>query len=296
MMFNYKIDSLSSWGEVFQSVDAFKPMIEFIFRKHKLEFTGIENCTPGSNAVFKVGAYIVKIFAPKESTIGGEDDYYTELFGLRRANDLKVATPKLYAYGIIEDKYRFPYLVMEHVKGESLNNKISSLTREEKRNVGAQLRGFVENLDVECEKFNSHVLLSSAAEERWKSMNPEFQKERKNYISNISDFHNVYIHGDLNEDNIIIKEDNDIRVIDYADGYIAPIEVEYACLIFDGFHFDKDCLSGFFGDYNSCDLAETCIKGLMLHDYGYNLIRDNIMEWKEISGISQLKDIILKKI
>ena len=71
----------TSWGKVFQAAESFGPLIKYIFKLHKLPFSSIEHCTPGTNAVFKVGSYIIKIFAPNESGMDTDSDYNTELFG-----------------------------------------------------------------------------------------------------------------------------------------------------------------------------------------------------------------------
>ena len=66
-MFAANIDGWSSWRMIFQSIKDFEPLIKYIFNRHNLPFTEIEHCTPGTNAVFKVGGLVAKIFAPKES-------------------------------------------------------------------------------------------------------------------------------------------------------------------------------------------------------------------------------------
>ena len=121
MLFHHIIHDLEDWRQVFQDPDAFEPLIREIFRRHGLSFAGIGRCAPGSNAVFHCGGYIVKIFAPEESGIGGRDDFLTEKFGLLRAKRLSVPAPVLYAEGVIEDAHTFRYLLLEYVEGESLS-------------------------------------------------------------------------------------------------------------------------------------------------------------------------------
>ena len=101
MLFNHNIKNIKDWAGIFQDKTAFAPLVKEIFRRHGLDFTGIDSCTPGSNAVFRSGGFIVKIFAPEESEIGGENDFLTERFGLRRAEQLGVPAPGLYAEGVI---------------------------------------------------------------------------------------------------------------------------------------------------------------------------------------------------
>ena len=64
MLFNELIHNWSEWGMVFQSVEAFTPLAKEIFRREGLAFSGLENLTPGTNAVFRAGDYVIKIFVP----------------------------------------------------------------------------------------------------------------------------------------------------------------------------------------------------------------------------------------
>jgi len=106
-LFTAQINGWQSWGKIFQSIRDLEPLIKYIFRHHNLPFTEIENCTPGTNAVFKVGGLVTKIFAPKESGMDTYSDYKTELFGIERANRLGIQVPQLVLNGTVEDKYIF---------------------------------------------------------------------------------------------------------------------------------------------------------------------------------------------
>ena len=55
MLFTCQIENWRDWGKVFQSTAAFTPLAQKIFRQEGLEFTGLENLTPGTNAVFRGG-------------------------------------------------------------------------------------------------------------------------------------------------------------------------------------------------------------------------------------------------
>ncbi|HML48378.1 MAG TPA: hypothetical protein PKE04_16670, partial [Clostridia bacterium] len=135
-LFSEEIHGWKSWGRVFQSIDAFYPLIREIFRREGLPMSGVAHLTPGTNAVFRVGDYVVKIFAPAESGMNMDSDYVTELFGMERANKLGVPSPKLRCAGTLADRYLFRYLVMDHLEGDALCDRHASLTRREKIHVG----------------------------------------------------------------------------------------------------------------------------------------------------------------
>lgn len=295
MFFIHNIDSLEDWGKLFQDRNIFEPLVEYIFRKHGFLYSGIDNCTPGSNAVFRVGKYVVKIFAPKEAGIGGESDFVTEKFGIMRANQLHIAAPKLFADGVINDKYIFRYLILEYIEGESLTELSGKLSGEERFRIGCDLRDIVDKMDIPGEKFNNHVLFGKSAEDRWKAFPLSFQRERKEYLKNHEKKTEVYVHGDLNPDNIIIRANKEICIIDFADAMLAPIELEIAGIICDGFKFDSDYLNGFIGKQNKSILTEQLLYGLLIHDFGVNIIRDNIGVPGEMHSLEELRNRIIKK-
>ena len=115
-LFKEQINNWDDWGRIFQSIPAFTPLVEHIMQKENLPSAEIENLIPGTNAVFKVGEYVIKIFAPPEFSI--DEDYGTnvdvELFGIKWANAQGVSAPKLIADGAVDDKYRFRYMIMEY--------------------------------------------------------------------------------------------------------------------------------------------------------------------------------------
>ncbi|HHY81471.1 MAG TPA: hypothetical protein GX505_02200 [Clostridiales bacterium] len=121
-LFTYDIYDWSSWSRVYQSIDAWQPLIKHIFQKERLPFMPAEHLTPGTNAVFKVGNYVIKIFAPAESGINCAIDIQTETFAMKRAEALGIPAPKCIACGFIEDKYCFSYLIMEYIRGREFTN------------------------------------------------------------------------------------------------------------------------------------------------------------------------------
>lgn len=297
MLFNHNINHLKDWAGIFQDKAVFAPLVKEIFRRHGLDFTGIDSCTPGSNAVFRSGGFIVKIFAPEESEIGGENDFLTERFGLRRAAQLGIPAPGLYAEGVIDDAYIFRYLLLEYVEGKSLATCCANMTGAERRRIGRSLREIVDRMDVPCEPFNSHALFGKAAEARWEAFPEEFREERTAYLNERRAEPAVYVHGDLNPDNILIRPDVRLCLIDFADALLAPIELELAGLLCDGFRFDPDYLEGFLGeasrraeDRRAAKLSESLLFGLLIHDYGVNIIRDNIGAPERISSLKMLRE------
>jgi aminoglycoside phosphotransferase (APT) family kinase protein len=81
---------------------------------------------------FRVGEYVVKIFAPAESGIDSTMDIETETFAMKRTTALGISAPKCIACGCIEDKYSFSYLIMEYISGKEFTDIADTLSYEEK--------------------------------------------------------------------------------------------------------------------------------------------------------------------
>jgi len=290
-MFTANINGWSSWGKIFQSVKDFEPLIKYIFNRHNLPFTGLEHCTPGTNAVFKVGDFVVKIFAPKESGMDSDLDYRTELFGMERANRLGIPAPQLVARGTIEDKYMFHYLIMEYISGGSLGQLEVRMTDDEKRQHARRLREITDKMNSPCERFNDLDIINRALNcGRWNIFPQSFQYERKEYLKNYKITSPVYVHGDLNPDNVLIDAEGKLYIIDFADAVLAPYEYELAAIVCELFCFEKPYMEGYFGEYDVLELTEKCFDGLLMHDFGYNIIRGNLGRIDEITSLSMLKE------
>ena len=289
MLFPYKIEGKDDWARLFQSARAFEPLAKAIFQRHGLPFCALTRTKPGTNAVFFAGEYVLKIFAPMESGFSTGRDYETERFGLTRAAALGVPSPRLTASGTVQDRYRFDYLVMARVPGRELGEMMDALTADERMDIGRSLRTFVRRMDTPCEAFPARPLRSPAAEARWAGFPATFCAEREAYLAGTAYGAPVYIHGDLTCDNILVTPEGGICVIDYADALTAPPEVELACVICEAFHLEKAFLKGFFGNYDPRALAETCLEGLLLHDFGANIIRDRLAAPEELKSLAALR-------
>ena len=197
MLFHETIANLADWGRVFQNRALFEPLAREIFARCGLPFPGLENCLPGSNAVFGAGPYILKIFAPEQSRIGGEAEFAAEVYGLRRAEELGVPAPRVLASGTVCDRYVFRWLLLERIVGQP--PRAGQDARWEA--LGRQLRAHVERLDTPCAPFDDRPLRRPLAEARWELFSETFRREREAFLEGWRPEH-VFVHGDLNSDNL----------------------------------------------------------------------------------------------
>jgi len=289
MFFNNDIIDMNSWSAIFQSLSVFDPLIMKIFKDNNLEYQEPKNCEPGSNAVFKVGKYIIKIFAPDEAQLGSSiQSYEIEKNGMNMFKMMGLPTPKIYAYGIFNDKYPFPYIIMEFINGITLKDCNESLTNNEKENIGKELRR-VTSLINKCSHLKMFDIKNNQIiDKRWENFPESFQKERLEYLKHSNKSPKVFIHGDLTNDHIIVKDNGEIQIIDFADSRNGIIEEEYATLISEAFQYNPAYLFGFFANYENCIIIDTCISGMLTHIYGANIIKEKI-EPEKIISINALK-------
>ncbi len=290
-LFKNNICDWKSWGKVFNSIDAFSDIIKKIFAMENIDFNHIELCTPGTNAVFRVGNYVVKIYAPKESGMNTESDYFTECFGMERAEKLNILTPNVVAKGIIEDRYKFLYLIMEYIQGDTLGDIEDKLTDDDKFKVGEELRTITEKLNTVSEPFNRiNIIERELNNKRWNIFTESFNEDRVLYLKKLHLDNLVYVHGDINPDNVLITKDKKLYLIDFADAHTAPKEYEIPPLVCETFCFEKSFMKGYFGEENPVEIMEQCIKGLLIHDFGSYMIKDNLGNIRDITSINILKE------
>ncbi len=277
-LFTEQINSWNDWGNIFQSVSAFTPLIEQIFHKENLPMAAVEKLTPGTNAVFKVGAYVVKIFIPVSG--GGKLWNYgtnvdVELFGMKWANTLGVPSPKLIADGVIEDKYHFRYMIMEYIQGRLFNKIKDSLTYEQKVIIGRNVRNITDKLNIPCENFTPIDVMAYAIENSgWidEGFPEPFRNELAAYLKDFRIEQKVYCHGDLHGGNVIVDDNMNVFIVDFADAMYAPPEYEQVYVINGFFDFERPYMEGYFGDdYNIETIMELCLKWLPVHAWTHGM-------------------------
>lgn len=91
----------------------------------------------------------------------------------------------------------------------------------------------------------------------------------------------VYVHGDLKAANVIIGENDDIYVIDFADSHIAPVGYEWPFLVFGLFGCDVEMMEIYFGDYMNDEFYTRLTSHLLMHKFGAFIL----MQICELKGI-----------
>jgi tRNA A-37 threonylcarbamoyl transferase component Bud32 len=289
-----------SWELIKQSIDAFELLIKAIFNKHGLVYRKAENL-PGVNAVFKVGDKVIKIFAPVESGFYSADYYEIETEALNHAKNVQVASPELLFKGIIDDKYIFRYIIMEFIDGQVAEHKIVSFTEIEKRAFSTKVRNITDNLNVNMQNaiipvFSLEVGLLS---DRWnrKDLPESFYDDRISVIKEMLFDDLVYVHGDQNGKNIIIDDNGDTYIIDYAGRSIAPYYCEWWTIVFLLFKCNPTMMAAYFGDYRNEAFYNQLTKSILISEFGVVEIKEMCeamaVDINTLTDISKLKELIV---
>ena len=299
-LFTGQINNWDDWGDIFQSISAFAPLIKHIFRKENLPITEIENLHPGTNAVFKVGEYVIKIFAPvgEDSHKGNYGtDVDVELFGMKLANERSVPAPKLITDGVVDDKYRFRYMIMEYIRGKLLESIESSLTYDDKIVIGQNVRAITDKLNAPpCSNFTPvNVLDYAKSSKDWleEGFPQSFEAERQIYLANfhINESEKVYCHGDFHCGNVLIDDEMNVYIVDFADAMFAPAEYELLYVISALFCFERPYMVGFFGgDYDVDDIVNLCMIWLPVHAWGHATTEGNLKKIDDITSFAVLRE------
>lgn len=286
--FTHTICDWPSWGAVFQSIEAFTPLIQAIYAREGLSFAPLQRLTPGTNAVFAVGDTIAKVYAPRASGQDMTADYHAERFGLKRAGELGIPAPRLLAAGRIQDAYDFNYLVLSRESGQAWGDVRDGWDPAERMRRARQVRAVTDRLDAPAAPFrDSDALMRALACPRWAPYAPAFQEERQAYLRQRGLPNPIYVHGDLTCENLLVRPDG-LVVLDFADACLAPRAYEWAVLACDLFHFQPDLLRGYFGPRPQ-EVAEDLLYGLLLHDFGSGLIADAVGQPAAFPTLSHLR-------
>lgn len=276
-LFRKEIKDWTSWAAVFQSIEDFRPLISAIFEREMLGGADrITQLTPGTNAMFKVGDYVIKIFAPRESGVNNDADYEVELQSVRRAHELGIHTPRIVAASSLQDKYLFSYMVMEFIDGEPAGQVFAKLDHAMRMQFIQELYRNMSLFHTKPDKMIDTQILRNQAitNARWEQF-PEFVKRQAAAIigeMNLSD--SVYVHGDLNSNNLIQDKNDRLYIIDFAECQAAPAWYEYPPILFDLFNHDRQAIHAFKAAANLPDFNDKVFAALLLHDFGADFIRD----------------------
>ncbi len=273
-LFQPTITGQGSWAQLFQSIEAFTPLIEAIYARHGLAFGPVRNLTPGTNAVFRVQDTVVKLFAPEESGFSTGEDYAVELAAMSHAADAGVSAPKLLCAGSIEDSYLFRYLVMGYLEGAEAEQCLPGYATEQKLAFAQGLKAVTTALNTACHRpVPALTLAGCLVNTRWEEFPASLCEERQAFLRGLSFPDPVFTHGDLTGENLLVDPAGVIQVIDFADSRLAPTVYEWPPIVFALFGCDPVMMEAYFGEYRRQSFYDLLTEAVLIHEYGATLLR-----------------------
>ena len=294
-LFTADINGWTNWGNMFQSIPAFAPLVEHIYQISGLDMDApIENLTPGSNAVFKRADTVIKVFAPPQTGIADDYGFITERFALQHAQNVGVRVPKVLASGTVQDSYRFDYIIMEYIAGQEAGAVLHTM---DKGKFAAEMRTILQKLNVRTELFRPVDLRKQAINNhRLRALHPQLVLQLQAHVAAQTWQTEVFVHGDVTGDNVLINDAGEIVLIDFADCYLAPAYYELPPLIFELFTEDTMLATAYLSKAPTPEFIEDLIAGIFLHDFGADVLHGFFMrkglDVRTVTSVDMLRDYL----
>lgn len=275
--FHETLAGWDDWARVFSDVEAFRPLVQAIYAKEGMggaeEVSGL---TPGTNAVFRCGNTVVKIYAPIEVGVDMQRDFEVELAMLRHVKALGIPASDLLASGEIADTYRFRYLILGYVQGKDVRTVLGSYSPEQKRTFARYMRALSRALHKPCEDLLPPVDLKARAREneRLAQLPETLRADILRRLDAMQWETDVVVHGDMTDDNILMTGNGTPVLIDFADSVCGPEWYEWAALVFELLRCDREMVRTFAGDMPVKDFVARLMDAVALHDFGADILRD----------------------
>ena len=186
---------------------------------------------------------------------------YTSLAEKMKCIDGNVSSLKISGeIEVISPNETYPYgaIIEDYVKGVTLKKKINQLSEEEKVNIGKSLAKFIyemrnipypgdkqEEIGININKYEKSLrLIKDYVDDATFQMLEKTKQDYYNLMQK-SNFHPT--HGDLQEENIIINENNEVEgIIDFGNMEYYLTEVEFAPM----FDYDSTIFNSMLENYN----------------------------------------------
>lgn len=298
-LFQETIQNWDDWGRVFQSLDAFAPLAQEIFRREGLPFRPLSSLTPGTNGVFRSGPYVVKIFFPKESGLDPRPDFENEAAVCGKLTEWGVATPPLLARGMVSDRYDFYYLITRYFQGKEAGPWLEKAAPQEQAGFARRLKELLTQINRPAEGLipPADLPARAAANPRLQALPPTLREEMRARARRLDLSRPVLVHGDLTGENLLVDEDGGLVLIDCADACLAPVWYELAPIVFELFQCRGELLR-LFADGDKEAFAEQVLDAVCLHDFGAHMLRDAPLrqDLPPFESLADAKGFLMRKL
>ena len=186
-----------------------------------------------TNLVYSAGnKYIIKICNNKnnEKRFENEINFYLK-------NEINHYIPKLYCYYISTKDTDYSYEIIEKVNGKSLYFVWHTFDEEKRKEIIKEISLMMKSFhSVKGEKYDWSLFIKEKLNKDLENCNAHnlFSKQEKEKISFLIDSSSDYlsteefrlVHSDIHFDNVLIDENNKLKLIDFETAIYAPIDYE----------------------------------------------------------------------
>ena len=290
------VETKRDWSPIFTDVGVWEPVIREICSQEGLSFSQMQAGYPGTHAVFILDRkYVIKVYAPFWRDFHIEPQVHSLL-----SENSNLPLPGIVTTGVFMDRIEWPYLITEFVQGTAiwearhridipnllevaaeLGQMIRTLHQTDVTAIqsGAQWREnwleLLQRRGAECiTEVRQKAILSQSALE-------QLQAFLQRLTAALEDSSLTLVHGDLTEDNLLLKEGRGkwriAGLIDFGDAKIGVREYKWPPLWFDLLHQDVEAMRIFLNAYDPSmainqEFLQQCLAWTLLHDFGSDII------------------------
>jgi len=313
------VTTWAEWGRMFTNTAQWTAVVREICHRHDLPVQHVEAGYPGTNAVFVVDdTYVVKIYAP----FCPEDfDLERELYALLGPNP-RLPVPQLIAQGILEDRIRWPYIIIDFKPGAPIREVRDRIPHRNLLRVAAELGEMVRELhrvpvasltslphtQASWQQFVRQRQAEVAETALWAGILPEpvvagIPEFLAFTLADSLEVPLALLNGDLTEDHILLEQRNGrwriSALIDFGDALVGARDYEWIALWFSAMDRDYDELAAFMAAYNPhLRLDDTFFTRAMaftfLHEFGPDILAFTLraLGKPQIESIQELQALL----
>lgn len=289
MIIQRTLNDLADWKEFIKSENIVENLVNPILEQCNISVNSIRKIDLGTNAVFDLGNYILKVYAVNENS-NSKSDCIREIILSRLLMSSHYHVPTIVKTGCINDRYTIYYNVME--KFNDLVPVCNILSNPNSLNYIVFLKELhslikcIHSLQVD---FNIAKLYSKSIMGELSKRN-EYAQYVNRYLTN-NHFEFGIVHGDLSETNIYSNSKGETIILDFEDWMYAPFIVEYPTICFELLK-KPNIINDYFANIPKNDLIEMLIVGILLHHEStrfLKLIASKTGNAVELLGIKELR-------
>lgn len=188
-----------------------------------------------NNSIFNVdNKYVIKICSDinKEDLFDVEANYYQE-------HDNSKIIPKLYKYDKSKMVVPFVYEIIECVNGKSVYYYWYKMTEEQRELFIKKLMDLIKDIHkIKCEPYDWSKYIKEEVVEYLNQSKDLLSEDEYSLVMSSLNYYDLVlksnyftlVHNDLHFDNILISDDNTIKLIDFNDAMVAPIDFDLRLL------------------------------------------------------------------